>query len=181
LPGRTAAQAREAFLAPLQRSLSCISSAQLWVPASKRPGENEAILLSKDPLPLHSDRIGDVQLVLGHQFKVVKDGPNKWHISTVAYRYHLLDPNGREMLAWHWHPGTGTDHPHMHVSSGLIGRHVHIPTGRVSIEAVLWLLLGDLQVKPTRDHKSDWTEILATAERPFIRHRRWHARGPDDE
>lgn len=151
------------------------------MPADKKPGEIEAILLSQDPLPLRSARIGNVQLVLGHQFKVIKDSPKQWHISTAAYRYHLRDLNDRELIAWHWHPGTGTDRPHIHMSSGPIGRHVHVPTGRVSIEAVLWLLLGDLQVKPTRAHETDWQDILAAAERPFIRHRRWHARGPDDE
>jgi hypothetical protein len=181
LPGRPAAQARAAFLAPLRRSLSCVTNAQLYVPARKRPGEDEAILLSQDPLLLRSARVGDLQFVLGHQFQVIKDASKQWHVSTASYRYHLRDGDGRELLAWHWHPGIGTDRPHMHVSLEPFGRHAHVPTGRISIEAILWLLLEDLQVKPVRGHETNWGEILTAAERPFVRHRRWHARGPGDE
>ena len=99
----------------------------------------------------------------------------------MAYRYHLSDSTGRELMGWHWHPGTGPDRPHLHVPVGTIGRHGHVPTGRVSIEAVLWFLLTDLKVSPTHDHATDYDDVLAATERPFIRHRRWHARGPGDE
>jgi hypothetical protein len=131
--------------------------------------------LSADPVPLYSTSIGAIQLLLGHQFRVVKDGRSSWHVSTVAYRYHLLDAAGQELIGWHWHPGVGTDRPHLHVPADPIGRHLHAPTGRVSIEAVLWFLLTDLDVKPTRDHANDYADVLTAAER------RWHARGPGDE
>ena len=180
MPGRTPAQAREAFLTPLRRSLSCITTEQLFVP-SKKPGDVEALALSADPLLLYSARIGSIRLLLDHQFRVIKDGRSSWHVSSVAYRYHLSDVTGRELMGWHWHPGTGTDHPHLHVSEVTIGRHAHVPTGRVSIEAVLWFLLTDLKVSPTHSHTTDYADVLAAVERPFIRHRRWHARGPGDE
>src|ERR1017187_10613246 len=71
LPGRTRAQALEAFLTPLRRSLSCATAAQLLVSPSKRAGvESEALTLSQDPLQLRSDHLGDrVQLRLRHQFR----------------------------------------------------------------------------------------------------------------
>src|SRR5438132_14260589 len=28
-----------------------------------------------------------------------------WRVSTAAYRYTLFDEYGREVLAYHWHPG----------------------------------------------------------------------------
>jgi hypothetical protein len=175
LPGRTPQEAREAFLVPLRRALTCITSAQLFVPGGKKPGETEALALSEDPLRLHSERIGGpVHLILGHQFKVVQDGRRSWHVTTTAYRYHLTDANGAELLAWHWHPRT-SPHPHLHVAAGLIGRHMHVPTGRVSAESVIRLLLGDLQVTPTRAHAGDYEQVLDDCERPFIEHRRWHA------
>ncbi len=102
-------------------------------------------------------------------------------MSTVAYFYRLDDSAGHEIASWHWHPGTRVSYPHAHVAGGALGKLVHLPTGRVSIESVLYLLLTDLGVKPTRDHVDDFAEVLAAAERPFIKHRRWHARGPGDE
>ena len=169
MPGRTPGEAREAFLAPLRRALSCITADQLYV-AGKSPGEVEALTLSRDPLPLHSPRIGAVQLELGHQFRLVPDEAG-WHVSTTAYRYHLLDEAGGELIGWHWHPGSGSDRPHIHVRAGRVDRHVHVPTGRVSIESVLRLLLTDLQVAPRR---GDFAAVLDEAEARFITHRRWH-------
>jgi hypothetical protein len=138
----------------------------------------EALWLSQDPLPLRSNRIGPIQLVLGHQFKMVKDGMRSWHVSTVAYRYHLLDGNDHELAAWHWHPDTSPtpeDRPHLHVRGAAIERRVHLPTGRISLEAIIRLLLTDLGVSPTRDHETDFLEVLRASEEPFIKHRRWHA------
>jgi hypothetical protein len=170
LPGRNPHQAREAFLGPLRRALSCITADQLYIP-DKNAGEVEALTLSRDPLPLHSPHIGIVQFVLGHQFRLVQD-PDSWHVSTVAYRYHLLNEAGRELIAWHWHPGTGNGRPHIHMQADPIERRVHIPTGRVSIEAVLRMLLADLQVAARRD---DFAQVLDETEEKFIQHRRWHS------
>jgi hypothetical protein len=153
----------------LRRALACITDAQLYV-AGKSPGEVEALTLSRDPLPLNSPRIGVVQLELGHQFRLVQDGDD-WHVSTTAYRYHLLDGTGSELVGWHWHPGSGTDRPHIDVRADPIDRHVHVPAGRVSIESVLRLLVTDLQVTPRR---GDFAAVLDEAEAMFMTYRRWH-------
>jgi hypothetical protein len=171
LPGKNPRDTREAFLAPLRRSLSCITTAQIFV-AGKNVGEVEALTLSEDPLRLNSARIGPVQFVLGHQFRVVQDTEG-WHVSTSAYQYYLLDNNDRELIGWHWHPGT-VAHPHMHVEVGAIDHRVHVPTGRVSIESVLRMLLTDLEVTPTRAHANDFLAVIDESERKFIEHRRWH-------
>jgi len=158
---------------PLRRALSCITTAQLFVPGGKKPGETEALALSEDPLRLRSTRVGDIRFILGHQFKVVQDGARSWHVSTTWYRYHLTDGHGRELLAWHWHPAT-SPYPHLHAPAGLIEPRVHIPTGRVSVESVIRLLLSDLRVPPTRAHADDHEQVLDDCEGPFIQHRRWH-------
>lgn len=183
MPGRSPEEARKAFLQPLQRALSCITDAKLLVSRGKQPGDVEALALSEDPLRLSSARIGSVQFVLGHQFTVIEDRPRSWRVSTTAYRYHVLDDSGRELIGWHWHPGSGGDprlsgHPHLHVPAGVIDRRVHVPTGRVSIESVLRLLLIDLEVLPRPAHAADFEKVLDETEEPFIKHRRWHAWKP---
>jgi len=176
LPGRTRAAARDAFLAPLCRSLSCVTDVQIIV--SGRSGDPAALTLSQEPLPLRSAVSGVLQLRIRQQFRLVQEGRSHWRVSTVAYDYRLDDDAGRESVAWHWHPGSRITHPHVHVAGLAIGARAHLPTGRVSIESVLRLLLDDLGV-PAR--RPDYADVLAEAERLFIRQRRWHARGPEDE
>ena len=101
-------------------------------------------------------------------------------MSTTAYRYHLLGDSGAELIGWHWHPDSRGDrrlsgHPHLHVPAGLIDRRIHVPTGRVSIESVLRVLLIDLGIPPRPAHVTDFARVLEECEAPFIQHRRWHA------
>jgi hypothetical protein len=158
LPGRNPTEAREAFLVPLRKGLSCITNAQLYV-TGKRTGELEAVALSEDPLKLRrgappSDVF--VQLVIGHQFQVVHD-TDDWHVSTAQYAYDVLDGDGNELLSWHWHPATGTAFPHMHIHApvGPVSHKMHVPTGRVSIESVIKLLVDEFGVVPLRDDCED--------------------------
>jgi hypothetical protein len=160
-------------LAPLRRSLSCVTDAQLLV--SHSGGEVVALRLSRDPLPLRSTHVaGGLQLRLRHQYRFVEDPEapvrSRWHVSTVAYDYRLSRHDSAELLSWHWHPQTGLSTPHLHAAVDHIGRRAHLPTGRVSVESVLRLLLADLGVPSTRE---DWQAVLDAAEGPFIRHRRW--------
>ena len=98
----------------------------------------------------------------------------RWHVSTVAYEYKLSRAEGdNELLSWHWHPSTGTPFPHLHMTgAGGIGRKMHVPSGRVSIESVLRMLIRELGV-PAR--RADWAAVIDAAEGAFIKYRRWHA------
>lgn len=174
MPGRSPQAAREAFLEPLRRALSCVTTAQIYVSGGKSPGDLQALALSEDPLRLNSVRIGVIQFKLGHQFRVIQEGRKEWRVTTAGYAYHILDEVGKELIGWHWHPATSA-HPHLHVPAGPIDRRVHVPTGRVSIESVLRLLLTDLEVPPAAAHADDFAEVLDECEGPFILHRRWHA------
>jgi hypothetical protein len=165
----------------MRRALSCVTSAQLLASRGIRTGEDlEALTLSQDPLGLRSGLLGDViYLKLRQQFHVVRDEnaprSRQLRVSTAAYFYQLDDSSGREMASWHWHPGTGLAYPHVHVAGGVLPKQSHLPTGRVSMESVLRLLLTDLQVPPTRSHAHDYEKILAKVEGDFIGHRSWHA------
>jgi hypothetical protein len=181
LPGRTQREARDAFLTPLRKALSCLTTAQLLASPAGRAGDGlEAITLSQEPLKLRSGVLDDViYLKLRQQFRVVKDDDapsgRRWKVSTAAYLYQLDDSTGAELASWHWHPQTGLPYPHMHVNGSPIAKQVHLPTGRVSAESVIRLLLIDLQVPAARGHAGDFGKILCKAEDDFIGHRSWHA------
>ena len=171
MPGRSPHRAREEFLNPLRKALSCVTRAYLHHTGGKEPGEVEALTLSQDPLRLGTRQCGTVQLLLGHQYRLVKRGP-VWKVTTVKYMYHLLaDEDDSELVAWHWHPVT-SPYPHVHVSCGPLGKGAHVPTGRVSVESVLRFLIDDLGVPRLRD---DYRTVLHGSEGPFIEHRGWHA------
>ena len=94
-------------------------------------------------------------------------------VETEAYMYALRDRRGVELLAWHWQPGPrflGPDHPHMHVSAsmrpwandaerGLLPLDkMHLPTGPVSLAAVVRTLIDEFGVRPLLP---DWRGRLA--------------------
>jgi hypothetical protein len=175
LPGRTAENADNALLEPLRRALSCVTNAELYVsPASSE--DARALKMRVDPLRLQSSEVpGGLLLRLRQQFRSVRDpgAPRgeRWHVSTVAYDYRInRADSGSELLSWHWHPTTGVPFPHLHVAADALSRRVHVPTGRVSIEAVVRMLLGELGVSPKRPK---WEQVLAASERPFLKYRRW--------
>jgi hypothetical protein len=171
LPGNTPAEAREAFHAPLRRCLDCITTDQLYA-RPRRPGDTELLTLTRHPLPLRSAQLGRVQLALSHWYRLTRDGP--WHATTTGYEYRLIFGEHQELAAWHWHPAPlpGPDFPHLHITNEPLTRRAHLPTGRVSIESVLRLLIDDLGV-PAR--RADYAEVFGAAERDFIEYRRWHA------
>ena len=83
------------------------------------------------------------------------------------YRYELREFDGREILAYHLHPGASRslpNFPHLHVSGGagdLIPelQRAHLPAGAVSLADFVALLIRDFGVRPLRP---DWEEILAS-------------------
>ncbi|MGH8909951.1 MAG: hypothetical protein ACRD0K_26510 [Egibacteraceae bacterium] len=172
MAGRTPEQARSAFITPVQQALSCVTSAQVFY----RPpviGETETLRISQEPLRLLRNGAVPLSLSLRQQFRVVHtDDPDRgpWKVATQAYKY-TIEMDGREVAAWHWHPlGRSRERrPHLHVPHPpLAGSHV--PSGRVSLEGVLRLLLAEREVRPRR---SDWETVLDEAEARFTRWRTW--------
>ncbi len=119
-------------------------------------------------------------LALRHVCQIVEadnTGRGRWSVETIAYWYHILDREGRELLAYHWHPRTvGPVFPHLHISSRIgtlpIGRNVppvalgemHLPTSHLPFAAVVRLLIGEFQIAPKR---GDWDAALAAGEAAF--------------
>lgn len=127
-------------------------------------------------------------LDLSHRFAVVEVGqdriPRQWRTTTLMYEYRLLDHDQRELLVYHWQPGVahrGPDHPHLHVSAALTARidartsqeigldKRHLPTDRVSFEAVVRMLIEEFGIAPLRN---DWQATLERTEAVFRLHRR---------
>lgn len=119
-----------------------------------------------------------LSLRAAHVYEVT-EGPAGWSAHTRAYFYHVYANDGREFIAFHWHPERGrVVLPHAHfrtLNDPVPMGKAHIPTGRVSLEAVVRLLIDELAVQPIRP---DWERLLAGTERAFIERRGWHGQPP---
>lgn len=136
---------------------------------------------SADPVALPAKAGGSSGLLLDvrHTFAIVAneatDRDPSWRTATRAYEYRLLDTLERELLVFHWQPDAasrGPGFPHLHVSATLEAQtgagsrrfaldKRHVPTGRVSLAAVIQLLIAEFGI--AYRHRN-WASRLQRAE-----------------
>src|SRR5690606_39013868 len=128
----------------LQKSLSTVSDA-IWRIAEYR-GDQLNLFPSRAPLPLATSDGRRLYLAAGQRFHTYWDGL-EYRVRTDGYLYTLSDSEAleTEIIGWHWHPETAM-RPHIH-TAGLVG---HVPTGRVSFEAIVRYLIEECGVVPAR-------------------------------
>jgi hypothetical protein len=80
----------------------------------------------------------------GYEIVEAEGERGPWKCSTQWYQYSLNDAEGREIVAYHWHPAgeSNVTRPHAHLGVGARVDHpqllkAHLPTNRVSIEDFL--------------------------------------------
>ncbi|MBA3276849.1 MAG: hypothetical protein H0T72_13785 [Chloroflexia bacterium] len=131
-----------------------------------------------DPLSLRSPVGGPRGLLLDIAYVFIVEGIGqarfrpRSRVVTRMYEYRLLDHHHKELLVYHWQPGPGArgpDHPHLHISAALHAQvdavtrreigldKLHVETGRVSLEAVIRMLITEFRVALRRH---DWRETL---------------------
>ena len=103
----------------------------------------------------------------GYVLRSASDTPGDWWLETTQYVYLVSEVGGPGYVAYHWHPlgRSSTTTPHLHVPTtigALDLADAHLPTGPVSLPAVLRLAITELGVRPMR---ADWREVLDAAER----------------
>lgn len=133
------------------------------------------------PLRTEHGRRG-VLLSVGHDYRIVEledeaDARGPWKVRTARYVYAILDEQGNELLAYHWHPEDPSQPsgrsriqtPHLHLSDTIqpiaLGRSyapvtladMHVRTGHVLLEDVVELLLDEFGVHPLSNR---WREIV---------------------
>lgn len=96
--------------------------------------------------------------------------------AVTGYSYRLIERNGRELVAFHWHPDSNVPappFPHLHLSAALVVPKpsgdsdeilldkLHMPTGFVSLPAVVRMLIEEFGVRPLMPR---WQQRLADAE-----------------
>ena len=129
------------------------------------------------PVPLRGPN--RVRMSAGETVQIVATGAERrdarFRVDTVGYFYQLATAADPELLGFHWTPdaiGVGAvSFPHLHIGPAIIAgqaairpkdlHKAHIPTGVVSLAAIVRLAITEFGVEPLR---SDWARVLALAE-----------------
>ncbi len=173
MPVRAAERAAERFRIAFSASLACITEAgPRLTPKGKNLRE-----LTLENAQIRTERPGALQITVRHVF-TVRDDPERddCKCHSRQYRYHLSRA-GALLLRYEWHPGVGgMPLPHLHVhatdAAGRSLERLHLPTGRVSVEAFLRLLVReyDARWRFGRDHCE---RVLRRNEKLFEQFKTW--------
>ncbi len=164
----------------MRRTLSCIVNGPYvdvkgGYHASARPHP----LTLMDGMPVELGGGTGLTVQVSQQYRVIENPVPRepWQVKTVAYHYTLGETESHEILSYQWHPNVpgSVSFPHLHLQYGaLLGRtefeRAHLPTGRVTLEDFVRLLIADFGVSTARD---DWEQALEESRREFESDRSW--------
>lgn len=136
-------------------------------------------LNNNDPLQLRSSPA--IYLTAGQHIRVVADKESSdqpYRILVEEYWYQFLLDSEVELLAYHWTPEASAPgqktYPHLHIGAAMLSptapifprtfHKKHLPTGRVSIESVVWFAIEELGVPSLR---RNWREVLDRGQLAF--------------
>ena len=168
MTGPTPEAAARALRDVLQQALSCVSPVVVVLAATHQPPTR--ILTARCRLTRRSGSF--VTLIIVQGFVAVSDTARprgeRWQTRAVRYEYTLEDADGREILAYHWHPH-GRSHvtiPHLHLGAALCDlraemHHAHLRTGMVTPIALLALAIEQFDIRP---RLADWAERFDRAD-----------------
>jgi len=93
-------------------------------------------------------------------------------VKTQKYTYAIETHHDKqEVVAFHWNPAHPKVHyAHTHVDLQRIQKRVHVPTGRVPIEDVVFFAIQELGVEPLQ---RSWKDIILEAREAFMKHKTW--------
>lgn len=171
MAGKTLYQAVQNFLAPLQRAISCVSRAVI-----QHGGKEYEVNAGPYALMVGGacklKRNPSLALDIRMQYKIVEASSERgpYKVKITAYMYIVEDHRGHEVFSYHWQPDSPeVKFPHLHVEHPTF-KKAHLPTGRISLEEVLKVLITDFGVQPL---KPNWEKILTETLGKFSAYRTW--------
>lgn len=168
--GRFRTEALADAIEPIQSVVRCVTEVPLSVPPQAR---SRGLALDTDftltlwgnkPVPLRGPHA--LQFAVAHVVRLVQTGdgePGRILARPVLYHYRVLEKDGGEILAYQWTPSAQPPeraYPHLHIGSLVTSgsdflpkrfNRLHLPTGPVSLAAVIRFLIEELEVEPIID------------------------------
>jgi hypothetical protein len=154
----------------------------------RRPRDRAVIegMTGESLVPLKDGRFLRFSVAL---FLEPHDGGSRLKIEKSVYQYQSDEPGDRWIVRYDYLRYPDEPHPGMHVQirgalhetaalrPGHTLERVHFPTGRVSMEAIIRLLIEQFHV-PTNNAPDVWRPILAESEGAFLRIAHQQISGP---
>lgn len=189
MPGRTPHEALIQFGDTMQETLQCIALGRFALQERSRSlqtGTVYPVSLNKmNSVSLKSPH--GLNLIVGQRIEIYETGSpgsrERYAVRVLSYLYGISrkDRNAMfesEVLHFHWdrEVAAGTPYPlgHLHVGQGILAQptfmrpgdfhNAHIPTDRVSLEAVVRFAITELEVEPL---KENWRQTLDDSEAAF--------------
>ena len=149
----------EKYVRPIQRTVSCITLTPLvYTPQTGSSfqylvefGPDSSVASLKDQTLLFSIQQG---------VSVVQAQSGDWIAQLGAYLYTVMDDRFRPLFSYEWHPHRHRSDPHFQIKQGASHHGLnkcHFPTGLIPLEAVIRLLIEEMDVRPIRN---DWDDVL---------------------
>lgn len=167
MPSATSYDAVEAFCAPIQEALSCLTNKRLFYGGGYYLRPEPHVLLIEDGAPTRIARNPRVSLKFYMRYRIVEESfpSDPWTVRISEYAYGLLGDNAEEIFVYHWHPESRISpvpFPHLHLKAGanvgLVALHAaHLPTGWVTVQDLLRVASERFGARP----RGDWETILA--------------------
>lgn len=180
MAGRTPDDAYRTYVDPIADALRCVTQKRVLRPEQSKLTSNVAYGLSlndMEPVPLKGEWA--VTLTVGQRVRidaVDRDAPRgPFVVRLIQYLYSFAATEGTEILGFHWTPDAIGQNvitvPHLHIGRALTAgqaairpfdfHKAHIPTGHVSVAAIVRLAIAEFGVTPLRP---DWERVLERAE-----------------
>lgn len=177
MPGRTPAQAVEAFLEPLRDALRVLGGVAKILVSPKggfRKGERYSWILngaSGMDLGVAGRFIAEMEFEIIDTDSTKNEFGHPFRVTTRSYHYKLRGRDGVDQWRMHWHPEgrSRITTPHLHRPPDL---KQHWPTGRLTLEnAIGWCVESGASV--TCDSTQQAQERPTLIEAPHRLYRSW--------
>lgn len=173
--GNGGAATLDEFIELTQRAVSCLAPAVV-IQRRRAPDAPPFLTLSERFAALSEPHGLSFSLLHAYLLRPANGRRANDVVHSVGYSYQIHRFDGEEVVAFHWHPGRTkqVQFPHLHLESRsdrpAISRGHHIPSGRVSIEAVVRFAIEELGVRPLRP---DWLQLIEIGIETFDAARSW--------
>lgn len=153
----------------MQLALSCVTRAvAILSTGGYRPAQTpHTLALGQGFATLRGGIAALLRVRMGYWLDTTDAHPPLWSARIASYDFALNAADGREIVAWHWHPQARgqIEEPHLHLGAGsgvsAALAKGHLPSGQVRLPSVVRYLIRDLGVRPLR---AGWEPVLRQAE-----------------
>lgn len=165
MAGNTPAGAVRNYLDPLRLAVSCVTRSVIQVGGGYQARTEPHILALGAIEPVRVRAAAPMCITIAEQYNILQHADRGvWEVATAGYWYYLYEDAdaARELIAYHWHPGGRYSYPHVHPGHRMreaLGRKpaLHLPTGLITMNDFLRMLIEEFDVRPLR---SDWDDLI---------------------